>query len=526
MCMCIMQDVLFSFPASVSSIAVHPISPYYVAFGLGDGSVQVLDRRMLGSKPHPLSSTLGPPTSPSTSICRKYSIGNQVRKITSVQFNQDGSQLLASYSEDFVYLFNSKLLGCGAGSGGAGSSGGGDEIAKPVYLSQCESYSPAVPRKRKNRVGVSGLTVDQSNVSSPHSSRRDDANAAASKDPPAVKKLRLRGDWSDTGPEACPETEQSSESQGRSLMNHMSHMFAQWIDLSLSSDEQEREREGAGGGRWRRRLNERRRRRRQEQDAERSAEGGQEGAVESLNSSSSSDNSFSLFEDGEQHLLESSGNSHTLSNASGSSVGLSVKEEEGSAGDGAGRGGGVCAESLNLAPPQSSGESTKNESTAESGFHSDNPYPSRTQREGEENTEAGTSRDPGLASYERTSVLEQPATNSEESSHPPNSSEASAAVSVETRALNRSMKEVPSINIIEGETDSDDVREASCDRSTADQACDHSLKLGKEPASDVGNVGRDAIRPFMVYKGHRNARTMVGSMVGFLLRVILGGELY
>ena len=69
---------------------------------------------------------------------------------------------------------------------------------------------------------------------------------------PAAKRIRLRGDWSDTGPEARPES-QSEPPQGAGLMNRMSRMFARWVNMSLdniSGEEGEGE-EGEGGERGR-----------------------------------------------------------------------------------------------------------------------------------------------------------------------------------------------------------------------------------------------------------------------------------
>ena len=65
---------------------------------------------------------------------------------------------------------------------------------------------------------------------------------------PAHKRIRLRGDWSDTGPEARPEDQESEEPAqegGRgNLMNRMSRLFERWMDMALDSvsgDEGERE---------------------------------------------------------------------------------------------------------------------------------------------------------------------------------------------------------------------------------------------------------------------------------------------
>ena len=66
-----------------------------------------------------------------------------------------------------------------------------------------------------------------------HTSEVDDEDGASSSLPP-LKRLRLRGDWSDTGPNARPEREQSG-SQETNLMQRMSEIFTRWIEASLQS---------------------------------------------------------------------------------------------------------------------------------------------------------------------------------------------------------------------------------------------------------------------------------------------------
>lgn len=491
-------------------MAVHPISPYYIAFGLGDGSVQVLDRRMINGslwqgqqQQQQQQDHFRNPSLPN-SIHRKYTIGNDARKITSIQFNHDGSQLLASYSEDYVYLFNSRLFGGGSGTSSSSS------IIKPVYFSQCECYSPAVPRKRK-----SGLKV-RMDTGDPERTRGFMSNfvsSSSSKKPPPVKKLRLRGDWSDTGPEARPEAE-GAQSEGRTLMNRMSHMFAQWIDMSLSSNEQGRE--GEAGGRGSRRRDERRRR--QDRGRGENVAGGSEEQLQeddvgdsvrttdSLNSSTSSDNSFSLFEDGNTSAASNSSSSLLQGEHIGSlSEGGSKRDKE---------------EDMNkkddgLMPfnfvTQSSGKCTKNELTSETEC-TDGAL--KLEERLKDKTE-----DPkcdALPLHKRVQSSEMPMSRSGMSPSSPNDSEGSAVL-IENRSLGG---EIPSINVIEDETDSDDddgVDGKSCDQSrdcAADSgdACDFEEQTKSFEEEERTSL-EGCIKPFMVYKGHRNSRTMVHTYV-------------
>lgn len=57
---------------------------------------------------------------------------------------------------------------------------------------------------------------------------------------PPLKRLRLRGDWSDTGPNARPESEHPSPEN--SLMQRMSDMFARWLEESFRAGQRHRAR--------------------------------------------------------------------------------------------------------------------------------------------------------------------------------------------------------------------------------------------------------------------------------------------
>lgn len=75
----------------------------------------------------------------------------------------------------------------------------------------------------------------------------DEDSNNSSEDLPPVKRLRLRGDWSDTGPQARPEADEEVTSENN-LMQRMSELFSRWIEdamsatlrrASTSSDEEE-----------------------------------------------------------------------------------------------------------------------------------------------------------------------------------------------------------------------------------------------------------------------------------------------
>lgn len=83
-------------------------------------------------------------------------------RVTSVSFSDDECELLVSYSSDHLYLFD---------------------------------------------VTKEGIDIKLSMTQKPKRSKADSRRGADS--PPPVRRLRLRGDWSDTGPDARPERELS-----------------------------------------------------------------------------------------------------------------------------------------------------------------------------------------------------------------------------------------------------------------------------------------------------------------------------
>uniref|UniRef100_A0AAR2KYQ9 Ddb1 and cul4 associated factor 6 n=1 Tax=Pygocentrus nattereri TaxID=42514 RepID=A0AAR2KYQ9_PYGNA len=167
------DDVLIKCRRAVSSMAISPVEPCYLALGCSDSSVRIYDRRMLGT-----ITTGGCPTGGTTGICLRFvppHLTGRSCRVTSLCYSADGQEVLASYSSDYVYLFDPK-----------------DDQASKLGLSE---------------------------------NRRQEQ--------PPVKRLRLRGDWSDTGPRARPESEreQTGESSSNmSLMQRMSGMLSRWFE--------------------------------------------------------------------------------------------------------------------------------------------------------------------------------------------------------------------------------------------------------------------------------------------------------
>ena len=475
-------------------------------------------------------------------------------KVTSVQFNPTGSELLSSYSEDYVYLFSAGMFGCGGGS---------SEITKPVYLSQCERY----PGKRRRIDSVRSKPV--LSVDSPPISSSDLPPSNSNEIPPPMKRLRLRGDWSDTGPEARPGDQSSVE--GGTLMNRMSRMFTQWIDMSLQNPSDNggslQNPDGRGG------------------EGER--EGGHEGELGTsetdspLVTSGSSENSFHLFSDSDSgHSNDPSPNSGADTPASSLANGLSSCNIDSGIGtkthsdssqsnrtsrssppdsgagtntscDGGrlGKAVGSClgnTQGLEVNCSQNSEgeirkvllEPVENSSTnsltsklpmqecstsrkqechgTRNSKNSDSKVQGRFDEKIalNENSTSKSARRETLTLMEGVEPQTQP-THDSVSSVESDSTRRFAPVVVESRT---SSSIVPSIRIIDGDaTDSDDMRSCDEQQESRDESHDRSGWTGADPSTlEEDNEGASTEeddssfeQPFMVYKGHRNARTMV-----------------
>lgn len=114
-----------------------------------------------------------------------------------VCFSDDGSDLLVSYCTDYIYLFTVK-----------------DSSEKAMDANSSDTTT-------KNGYHVNGTTHDKESNDS-------------SEDLPPVKRLRLRGDWSDTGPQSRPEADEEVSPENN-LMQRMSELFSRWIEDAMAA---------------------------------------------------------------------------------------------------------------------------------------------------------------------------------------------------------------------------------------------------------------------------------------------------
>ncbi|XP_037542451.1 DDB1- and CUL4-associated factor 6 [Nematolebias whitei] len=170
------DDILINCRRAATSISISPLVPYYLAVGCSDSSVRIFDRRMLGTRATGNYTGRG-----TTGMCVRFvpaHLSNKSCRVTSLCYSEDGQEVLVSYSSDYIYLFDPK-----------------DDQAR-------ELKGPSEERREELRQ-------------------------------PPVKRLRLRGDWSDTGPRARPESERErdgEQSPNVSLMQRMSDMLSRWFE--------------------------------------------------------------------------------------------------------------------------------------------------------------------------------------------------------------------------------------------------------------------------------------------------------
>jgi len=197
-CHTCLEDVLLDIRHAVTSVSVNPLQPYEIAAGCKDKFVRVFDRRTLGTSYSTRSVNKNCEWMPGE-FCRfkPENIKKEFScRVTSLKYSNNGEELLVSYCADYVYTF-------------------------------------IVKDKTGTVLDLSNNTVDAQNNGSDKTRKNTNSDETL----PPVKRLRLRGDWSDTGPTARPESEERNTSE-HNLMQRMSDLFSQWFEDAISSDVQ------------------------------------------------------------------------------------------------------------------------------------------------------------------------------------------------------------------------------------------------------------------------------------------------
>lgn len=163
---CCKDNILILSPSAVTAMTLSPISMNYIALGSSDSHVRIYDRRFLKMVD---CNSPGSPNDRHTVPVKMFtnpSMEKRSFRVTSIAYSQDESELLVNYSSDHLYLF--------------------DVTKEGIEVSAAQASSSAEKGKRGSKT--------QHSIDSP----------------PPVRRLRLRGDWSDTGPEARPAREMAS----------------------------------------------------------------------------------------------------------------------------------------------------------------------------------------------------------------------------------------------------------------------------------------------------------------------------
>ncbi|XP_075586709.1 DDB1- and CUL4-associated factor 6-like isoform X2 [Dermatophagoides farinae] len=149
------DDVLVNCDYPVTAIAINHLLPWQLAVGCSDSIIRIYDRRMLTTKS--LRGTCPSTAEQNASIVAKFTYDGltDFNRITSLAYSRNCQQLLASYSNDNLYLFNLY------------------EVRDTINIGNESDMINDRPRRLQ----------------------------------PPYKRFRLRGDWSDTGPSALTTEE-------------------------------------------------------------------------------------------------------------------------------------------------------------------------------------------------------------------------------------------------------------------------------------------------------------------------------
>lgn len=162
------ENILVYAPTSITALSLAPISNSYLAVGCSD-FIRIFDRRYLKLvefPPVPESSTASPPSLNSfgsdfySKAVKHFKIPNEDKRsyrVTSLVYSSNEQELLVSFSSEYLYLFD---------------------------------------------MTHSGVNADGTIVTKGRRRRRES--------PKVLRKLRLRGDWSDTGSSSSTFLDQQS----------------------------------------------------------------------------------------------------------------------------------------------------------------------------------------------------------------------------------------------------------------------------------------------------------------------------
>lgn len=185
------DDILIKSCWPITSMDINSMNSNEIVCACSDGSVRLYDHRKLSMQDSSLINGLISYFSLSD---RKES---RASRITSVVFNRHGTEILASYSSESVYLLDPKRS-----------------------YSQQQMKDILVEHRKKK---------ENKRKTSENKSTTDSESPTA-----RIKRLRLQGDWSDTGPDSHPSNEEQTETNSTQnpqnfWMQRMSDILTQLV---------------------------------------------------------------------------------------------------------------------------------------------------------------------------------------------------------------------------------------------------------------------------------------------------------
>ncbi|CAG0897341.1 unnamed protein product, partial [Darwinula stevensoni] len=160
-------DILIKMKNGVTALSVNPMLPYQLGVGSADGLVRIYDRRSLITGPKLFT----PVERGQLGVFYTGSSLEDSNRVTCLAFSPNGCDVLVSYSSDYLYLFNI------------------NELTELMHDQGKEKLSPG--------------------------GRGGSGKGPGGRSMPPMKKLRLRGDWSDTGPQSRPQADHHGEPSGQ-----------------------------------------------------------------------------------------------------------------------------------------------------------------------------------------------------------------------------------------------------------------------------------------------------------------------
>ncbi|RUS73153.1 hypothetical protein EGW08_019095 [Elysia chlorotica] len=227
------EDVLILLGNAVTSMAVDPVIPYQLAVSTSDGIVRLFDRRMLKSQDtHAMNESLIFKFSPPMASLSQSSSSNGGRqrsyRVTSLNYRPGSHDLLVNYSSENIYLFNTYDIRQKMSFSAASQVATQQSTSSGIKVT--ETGGQASTSRNDHQAVSTNQEASASVASSPPSDAGSESELSSFK---PIKRLRLRGDWSDTGPDARP----GGEEPAQNIMQRMSDLLTRMLNSHGNQEE-------------------------------------------------------------------------------------------------------------------------------------------------------------------------------------------------------------------------------------------------------------------------------------------------